>query len=791
MKLNIFSSTRQIKEYYRQNKNANSLLDPVLHISDFLDRVCLLNTHKASSYETLLLMQEACKKSKDLESKLGISTEFFAFLKNNEYLFSFFKELALEKRSICDLKNNDYYAAYNEHLDILEEVFQNYLSLLDRANLHDELSLVKNYSLNLDFLDEYESIKYDLQGFLSRFEEELFVQISQYKDFILCFRTSAFNLEYLSNLDFLRKLSLNENCYYEFNIKTHTIVKQEKIPQTKISVKLRAFEIRTLQVSFVMDEISNFIRAGLKPENIVVITPDECFCNTLRLWDKNNVLNFASGISIKESFFYQKLKALYDSANLESFEFNESLDYFENKESVFDYHNTLLHYFKLDFNTFKARFNEKCEVDFFEDLVKVFLLNEKKELIVLIEKELYFIKDLLKNQTLTLKELLELFFIQISSLTLSDIGGGKVTVMGLLESRGLSFDGVIMVDFNDDIIPKRSINELFLNNDIRKQAGLISYERRENLQRFYYESLMTRAKKVSISYVENEQSCKSRFLDELDFEFEEDNKISPQAYLDALKLDYEEKKPNLEPLKAPILRHNIFATPLSFSRLNLFLKQKRTYYYRYILNLLEPRALEEQKSAKNLGIFIHKILELYYQQNKNFFDEDEFMFLLHKQAKIAKISELDVEILKLKFARFAKVENERFSQGYRVEKTEFEIKPPKKYKLKNGFSVDLIGTIDRIDNLNNDRLILDYKSGKIEDNSYQLAFYKLLIGKNCAAKFYDLNDFKIKNGKNTKDVLELEELLEELVLQSKEEIEFENTKDEYCPYKLLYKKELK
>ncbi|EAK2797672.1 hypothetical protein FC656_08870, partial [Campylobacter jejuni] len=113
-----------------------------------LDKVCLSNFHKASSYESLLLMQEACLKSKDLEKKLGISVEFFAFLKNNEYLFSFFKELSLEKKSIEDLKNNDYYATYNEHLEILDEVYKNYLALLEKNSFYDDLSLPKNYTLN-------------------------------------------------------------------------------------------------------------------------------------------------------------------------------------------------------------------------------------------------------------------------------------------------------------------------------------------------------------------------------------------------------------------------------------------------------------------------------------------------------------------------------------------------------------------------------------------------------------------------------------------------------------------
>ncbi|EOH7422724.1 hypothetical protein ACMCXY_001918, partial [Campylobacter jejuni] len=117
-----------------------------------------------------------------------------AFLKNNEYLFSFFKELSLEKKSIEDLKNNDYYATYNEHLEILDEVYKNYLALLEKNSFYDDLSLPKNYTLNKDFLDEYEAIVYDLQGFLSKFEENLLSEISQIKEVVLSFKTSKFNL---------------------------------------------------------------------------------------------------------------------------------------------------------------------------------------------------------------------------------------------------------------------------------------------------------------------------------------------------------------------------------------------------------------------------------------------------------------------------------------------------------------------------------------------------------------------------------------------------------------------
>ncbi|EAI8393922.1 hypothetical protein CUT77_08000, partial [Campylobacter coli] len=563
MILRIFSSSRKIKEYQEKAKAKNALLDSAFLVSDFLDRVCVVNSFKASSYESLLLMQEACLKSKDLEKKLGISAEFFAFLKNNEYLFSFFKELSLEKKSIQDLKNNDYYATYNEHLEILDEVYTNYLLLLKQHNLYDDLSLVQDYKLNLDFLNEYESIYYDLQGFLSKFEEDLLCEISKIKSTIISFKTSKFNLEYLLELDFLKDIHLELDMFYEVNLSQKKILKQEKLSNPNTLVKLKAFELRSLQCAFVMDEISNFVRAGIDPEKIAVITPDESFCELLKLFDKNNMLNFASGVSIKESLFYQKIKALYNGANSDAFIYKIDENYFEQEKMIFDYHNTLLHYLELQFEDFRTRFDQICDLQYFENLIHSFLKDESQELMNLVQKELCFIKDLLKNKSLKLKELMQLFFMQLDQIKLSYVGGGKVTVMGLLESRGLSFDGVVILDFNEDFVPKRSINELFLNNEVRKKAGLISYERRENLQRLYYENLMKNAKKLSISFVENEEQTRSRFLDELDFNFFEEKTTPSKAYLNALKLDYQGVELNLNPIKVPVLKHDIFEKELS------------------------------------------------------------------------------------------------------------------------------------------------------------------------------------------------------------------------------------
>lgn len=790
MRAHIFSSKRRLKLYYEEAKKSDALMDCALEVGDFLERVCWVEGCRANDYERLLLMRKACKQSKDLEEKLGISADFFAFLKNNHYLFSFFRELVTERKSIKDLQNSDYYASYNEHLEILDRVFQNYLRFLREAGLYDELSLPLSYKLDEDFLDEFEGFVYHLDGFLSGFELTLLAQIATRKELILCFKTSKFNEDYLQNSPILSFFKPCRDCAYEIDLHRGMILKQTPISSRPLGIKVRSFELRILQVAFVLDEISRFVKEGISPENIVLITPDESFCELLRLYDGDKNLNHASGISIKESLFYQRLRALYESARLESFSFYAGEDYFAGEDRIFDLHNTLLHHFGLDFEDFKQKFEEKCDWDAFEALIRTLLKDEKQELQHFIEEQFYHIKSLLENQSLKFKELLELFFIQIRPFKQSSVGGGKVTAMGILESRGLGFEGVIVVDFNEDLIPQRSVNEMFLNNEVRKKAGLISCENRDNLQRFYYEQLFKGAKKVSISYVENEEKTASRFLQDLDFAFDFEAEFSDRAYLNSLRPNYKITRPDLAPIPAPRLRHDLFAKPLSYTRLRTFLEQKRSYFYRYILNLKEPRALNFTQGGKDLGNFIHKILEQYYRQNSAPIDEKIFTPLLEKEARKAGIDRLELEILKLRFQALAKSEAEHFARGYAPVYLEaaFESK-----LTCLGKEIKLVGKIDRIDRGKLGYLIIDYKSGKL-DASYQLAFYELLLRGALKrediiqAQFYDLNRAALTRGKS-RGVGELLKALEGLVGQS--EVVFENKNAQYCPYKLLYEKGLK
>ena len=806
-KLLVFPSTRKLRQYYSTSTDT-IFTDKAISVEDFFELVLVSSMQrKASAYESLILMHKACQqthKSKDLH----IAENFFAFLKNKEYLFSFFKELSLEKKQISDIACRDYYALYDEHLQIIDELLKNYLELLKENNLYDDISLALTYEINYDYFKDYDELHFELAGFLSAFEFDVLLELSKHIELVLIFHTSKFNISYMKSLPCFQNLDIKKDKKYKFSLSKKEILQEEDFVKSSSVISYKSFELRSLQAAFVFNELSKFIKEGIEPKDIVIITPDESFCDILMLYDYNKMLNYANGTSIKHSLFYKKLKAIFEAASSD-FNFVKKEDfltqnlsdvceheaYFEAKDMVFDLQNSTLRYLKIDdFLEFKQKLELSFDYDYFENLIQSFLKEQSSELISLVELELKFVY-LLRNQGLSLRELMELFLANISSLKLSLPDFSQVTVMGLLESRTLDFEAVIVVDFNDDLIPKRTVNELFLNNEIRSKSGLISYDRRENLQRFYYESLFKKAKKISISFLENEEKIRSRFLDELDFNLQSlDDKYHIQAYFSALKIkDYKETKINLEPIKAPKLKHNIFEKELSFSRLASFLEYKRTYYYKYILKIPEPRALFFSEDKSIYGTFIHECFKQYYSEHKDSFDELEFTQMLENKQDSSHLCPLEIELFKSKLHKLAQNELSHFKQGFSVKYIEKEFKKELVFKHKDKtYKIKLTGRIDRIDEASDCELILDYKSGDIPKDSYQLAFYQALYKEDAKACYYDLKDsMSFVREAKTKSVDDLRELFKGLVDEMQDEIVFENSRNGCCPYKSIYEKNLK
>ena len=727
-------------------------------------------------------MRNAVARVENISKILNIKNEFLIFLKNSHYLFSFFKELSREKCTVANLSSADTYASYDEHLTILDNLGKIYKDSLNSSNIYDDITLSECYEINSNFISNFDRIEFRLDGILTSLEWEILTKIAKQTQLILSVDCSKFNQKTINEIVKFTSLNLEIGYNYEINLSTKSIENKTQLKKAPV-INLKGFWMRSLQAAFVFDEISKMVRSGINPQNIAVILPDESFAEVLQNLDENNMLNYAMGKSLRNDpicIFLHSLK----EAIIQELDYKFNPNYIKETPSPNQILATL-NSFNLStqiYNHIKEIFYSKVSFESFESVMKLLLSDIKKstEIAEFIETELFNIKNLLREIELKFSELLELFLLNFANKKESMTGGGLVTVMGVLESRSRVYDGVVIVDFNDSFVPKRSQKEMFLSSIVRKNAGLISHTDRENLQRFYYESLINRAKVVSICYTENEEQILSRFIKD----FSEQNLINTSqiSYENALNIGG--VGVNTTP-KEIIEVHNFFEYPISFSRLDTFIKCPRRYYYQYIKNVGKPKFFNEDNLE--FGANLHEALQKYFENSPYKFNKDEFLQIYTNYEDTQLV--LKNELFKIRLSKFEKEQNLHFQKGFSVWKCELKIRSE-----FNGLPIE--GKIDRVD-INGDEIwLIDYKSGNLDTQSFQLAFYEILylaeFHQEAKGYFYSLKDNKFES--SNKKIDELSQILNKLKELSGSQICFnQNTKNcsQWCPYQTLCLMELR
>ncbi len=774
-RLEIYPTSRAIRESLKQDILEDSILPKRITIGEFEKKVLLVPNRTFIDEDTrILLLKEASAFS--TFSNLHIDREFFAFLKNSKFLFGFFEELAVELLDIEALRSVDVYAAYSEHLEILERLREKYVSLLDKHAYCDKIILPSLYELNRAYLQSFDLLELHLEGYLNNFEFKLFLDIAKEREVILHIKTNSFNQKMVEKLN-TYGLNLKLGYRYRVNLSTMAIDEAKRDVYQETKYKTFSSNSRILQAAFVKKSVYDFIESGLLAEEIVVILPNSSFADLLMLFNEENYFNFAMGTSYKKTKLYQEIFALYNYAQDRSIENRYRLSRLGFDKEVVDLR--------------IKRWNQRLEDKELLLELESFVGEKEGEEVEIYQKELHLFAKLFPTfKAYPFHKILHLFLNRLANCRLDDVSGGKITVMEVLETRGVRYKGVIVVDFNEGVVPTRSQKDLFLSTQIRFHAGLPIASDRENLQKYYYKRLFEKADFVNISYVEDEQNQPTRFLDELNIVSSYHDKRVDE-YHDILFASHQQSAHYL-PTEIE-MEYDFSRVEISPSRLKIYLDCKRRYYLQYILQIKEASIPVEESNERLVGIYLHNALERAYADNKIYHDSDELYFALQKELYIQSADDallrfhVDVWLEKLK--AFSSVEVARFQDGVEIAYCEKSLQCDfKGLKLK--------GSIDRIDRYHDKLYVIDYKSGKIpktskksldDESNFQLQFYYLLasqLGEVGDVYYYDLANGKLEEEMLFDEkMLKLEEHLEHLSQKKHNFTMTDNIKKcEYCPY---------
>jgi RecB family exonuclease len=770
----VFPTNRAIREYVFVKKDTNQILPKTTTIGELFGRTILPNKikHLVDNDLRILYLKEAIK-NLDI-SKLGLSDNFTKLYTNSEYIFKFFNELNSEYKTISELESADTYAFYLEHLDILEKIYTNYIRILEKNNLVDNITLPLDFKINEYYLGEFDTITIYYEGYFSSFEFDVINQIAQYTNVKIHVTINSFNTK---NIEMFAKIGLELEVDYEYilNLSSKTIEVKKQLQIKEIPHNIFPVKQRITQIAVVKKTIVDMVNSGIEPSKIAVILPDEKFHSYLKLFDNEKYFNFAMGNDIFDSKIYKIVSALnmYLSQNEPKYEYR--LDYFAYDKEYFD-------------TQIRSIWNKQIQKgSFFSLLDYLFGLENNEE----IKEKLLEIKISLDNllfkssfelDGVLLRDGFKIFATKLQSITLDDVHAGKITVLGILESRAISYDGIIVVDFNDDKVPKRSIKDKFISSDVKKHSNLPTPSDRQDLQKYYYKRLFDQAKHTVITYVDDDQNSMSRFIKELFVSANIKYKDFSPILQNSSHLEYQDKEIEKE--------INLSHLEWSATSLKTFLECKRKFYIDYILGIKE-HDISLKPPGYKLGQIIHDVLEKIYKENT--IDEISLNNEISKYQNINPYLTLDLELWKKRLSKFVVLEEQRMQNGVKVESLE------KPFKLEhNGITIK--GKIDRIDKDSDGKyIILDYKTSsslkidtaKTYENSvdFQLEFYYLALGNSDinSVAYYDLFHGEIKE-ENLIDekLLRLEKVFEELDTKKVNFSKCVNSSNcIYCPYKIL------
>ncbi len=759
----VFSSTRRLKHFYLEQ--GEGFLPNAMSMGSFFEQAFYIpNKKKIPNNARLILMIDTIKaiakeKKSILEGLLLFENSFLGYLESTSFLFDLFDELSSACIKLNELSSKDIYLDYEKHLEVLEMIYKRYIKKLEELGFYDKIMQEKPTILK-EFFEHFSSIEWHLDGFMSVFERQCLLEVAELVPITLHLSCDKYNQKFLEFLNF----KLETDCDYSIDFKTQKILSQTFNDQ-KIEPKLYANSSYLKQSALVLQTIEEYLQKDNDPNKMAIITPNADFLPFLKLLDKNNNLNFAMGLGAKNSLYYTELLKISEDLETSGFDLSAS--------PLLDLENLTLALLEQQSSKEKASLKEAHSQ---------------------IMHQYHLLKDTLENYSL--KDLLHLYLQEFeANFRLDDSSGGKIRVMDTLETRGMQFDKIVIVDFNETCVPSLKDCDLFLNSALRKSLNLPTLLDKKNLQKHYYYQLFKNSKEMALSYIESETSKVSNMLLELDLHIEPIKDAYTLFESTPLK-DYQE-----EEIQATIPKDFSF----SASSLNAFLTCKRRFYYHYIKRFKES---PKDESNSTIGSLLHELLKEAYEKDKNPYAlEERLIQLLETKGNITPKERLDTLIALKKIQAFYVKEKERFHAKIKI------------LDLEKSFETTIQGVafkgrIDRIDKTaDNEVILLDYKFKsdlKLDNMSekqrgglspieiaqisadYQMAIYAFAL-KNLGYKgpikafFYDLRKGKLLEEEEPVLQAKMDYLKSSLIPKLKQEIDFEKTleiKDcEYCSFK--------
>ncbi|WP_027379505.1 PD-(D/E)XK nuclease family protein [Chryseobacterium daeguense] len=307
-------------------------------------------------------------------------------------------------------------------------------------------------------------------------------------------------------------------------------------------------------------------------------------------------------------------------------------------------------------------------------------------------------------------------------------------IMGLLETRLLNFENVILLSVNEGKLPLGNSQNTYIPFDIRKYFDLHTFLENDSIYAYHFYRLIQDSKNVHLLFNALSSGVntgeKSRFITQIEMESSHN--------IEHLIIENSSDPIITEPIeisKTEIVMDRLtkWKDKVSASHLTSYLYNPIDFYLSKILNTSETDEIEEELSIKNYGNLVHYTLQEVYEilKGKVLKEND----LKESIKAIDQYIEVAIDKLKHQPEFYEKGMNfihkaiakkvietilnhdlEIVKKGNKLEIVDIEKRFENvDFYLDDQDKISFFGFIDRIDRLNGTLRIIDYKTAKIKN----------------------------------------------------------------------------
>lgn len=197
-------------------------------------------------------------------------------------------------------------------------------------------------------------------------------------------------------------------------------------------------------------------------------------------------------------------------------------------------------------------------------------------------------------------------------------------IMGMLESRTLDFERLIILSCNEGIMPKGKQYGSVIPMDIRKRFGIPTHTENDATYAYTFYRLLHRARDITLIYVDAvggqgiNTAEKSRYITQIEAELAPLPNITFHHYRLQLRLP-EKHQPLVQVEKTPetlAMTRQYLSQGITPSAINLYIENPLAFFQRYVLGLEEAQEIEEEIMDHTFGAIVHRVLEQFLKRHE-------------------------------------------------------------------------------------------------------------------------------------------------------------------------------